>query len=190
MVVSLHRTPTPTPTPTLRVGRRSSCSSIVAKTTRRARSVVLVRWVLNHRPIHPSNPFERERAVFWRVFDGFVFFILYSRRPLRLSARASRPGGGGGWAETKRERERRSTTKLLPGKLLRFSSRVNRKRFSSRRLEGEIKREEEGCVDDYAAPVFLLSCALFLSFFLSLSLFFSLCVGLSLRVSLCVCFLR
>jgi len=49
---------------------------------------------------------ERESLVFWRVFDGFVFFIIvYSRRPLRLSARASRPGGGGGWAETKRERK-------------------------------------------------------------------------------------
>ena len=46
---------------------------------------------------------------------------------------------------------------------------------------------EEGCVDDYAAPVFLLSCVLFLSFFLSFSLSLSLCVSVSLSVSLSVC---
>ena len=88
--------------------------------------------------------------------------------------------------QRRRERERRSTTKLLPGKL-RFSSRVNRKRFSSRRLEGEIKREEEGCVDDYAAPVFLLSCARALSLFLSLSLCVCRSLSLSLSLFLCVC---
>ena len=131
MVVSLHRTPTPTPTPTR--GRRSSCSSScssVAKTTRRARSVVLVRWVLNHRPIHPSNPFERERAVFWRVFDGFVFFIVYSRRPLRLSARASRPGGGGGRAETKRERKT-VDDETAAGKIALFVARQSKAIFFS-----------------------------------------------------------
>ncbi len=110
--------------------------------------------------------------------------VLSAYRRARLDREEEEEDG-----QRRRERERRSTTKLLPGKLLRFSSRVNRKRFSSRRLEGEIKREEEGCVDDYAAPVFLLSCALFLSFFLSLFLSFSLslCVSVSLSVSLFVC---
>ena len=107
MVVSLHQTPTPqkTPTPTGRERRRSSS---LAKTTRRARSVVLVRCVF------VLNRFEsiiRERA-FWRVFDGFG---LYCLRPLRpgwsaffflnhTSARLDPPPRGG---ERRRERRRR-----------------------------------------------------------------------------------
>ena len=86
--------------------------------------------------------------------------------------------------ETKRERERRSTTKLRR-KNCAFR-RVNRKRFSSRRLE-EIKREEEGCVDDYAAPVFLLRVRAPLSLSLSLSVCRSLSLSLSLSLCVCVC---
>lgn len=64
MVVSLHRTPTPTPTPT-RGRRSSSCSSSssVAKTTRRARSVVLVRWGLE------SSTNQSIQSI--RVLEGF-----------------------------------------------------------------------------------------------------------------------
>ena len=110
MVVSLHQTPT-TPQKTPTRGRRRSSS--LAKTTRRARSVVLVRcvFVLNrfNQSINPIH-YSRERA-FWRVFDGFG---LYRLRPLRTgwsaffflnhtSARLDSPPGGG----RRRERRRR-----------------------------------------------------------------------------------
>ena len=73
---------------------------------------------------------ERESLVFWRVFDGFVFFIVYSRRPLRLSARASRPGGGGGWAETKRERKT-VDDETAAGKIALFVARQSKAIFFS-----------------------------------------------------------
>ncbi len=186
MVVSLHQTPTPQKTPTPTRGRRRSS---LAKTTRRARSVVLVRcvFVLNrfNQSINPIH-YSRERA-FWRVFDGFG---LYRLRPLRpgwsaffflnhTNARLDPPRGGGNHEEKDVDDETAGKARRRAGLETRFS----------RRLEGD-KVFEEGCVDDYAAPVFLLSCALFLSFFLSFSLSFSVCVGVSLCVSLCVCFLR
>ena len=111
-----------------------------------------------------------------------LFFLSCTRDVLSAYRRARLDREEEEDGQRRRERERRSTTKLLPEKL-RFSSRVNRKRFSSRRLEGEIKREEEGCVDDYAAPVFLLSCARALSLFLSLSLSVSLFLFVSVSLT-------
>ena len=106
MVVSLHQTPTPqkTPTPTGRGRRRSSS---LAKTTRRARSVVLVRCVF---VLNRFNPlFERES------FGGFltalvcIVYVLSARGgPLSffstIRARVSTHPRGG---ERRRERRRR-----------------------------------------------------------------------------------
>ena len=145
------------------------------------------------RPInHPIQSVMRERA-FWRVFDGFGFYIVYvlSARggPLSffstIGARLDPPPGWGG-AETKRERKdgrRRNCGENA-------SSRVTRDAiFSS--FGGEIKcSKKDASTITRRRSFFFRVRALFLSFSLFLSLSLSLSVSLSLRVCLCVCFLR
>ena len=125
-----HRTTTPTPTR----GRRSSSS--LAKTTRRstrARSVVLVRCVVesNNQSI---RFYSRER----RVFDGFVFYRRLRRPPgVRFLFSFANQPARVSTGETKRKT---STTKAGRAVSRRRASRVGcgglEKRFS-RRLEGD-----------------------------------------------------